>query len=412
MYSVKKIGFMLFSALIIFTGCDSSNPAGNDDNNGTVTATGKMLVIPTGAQSVKIGSGSRGVSSYEAKMVDSDGNSAEASVTWSSTDEDVASISASGSITINGAGATTIKASASVDGKTYEASVPLTIYFPSLWIVSPSAIVGTEGDSHDLEVVLYSLGNTGLTYTYSSENSNIASVSSDGTVTLKSAGNTVITVSDNKQNSFAIPVVVAGIPEVVLPVAKLTITPGNKTMFRNDEYQFSAEAENSDGEVVTADIIWSSRDESIATVDASGKVKAVALGETEIIAMADGIPATASVVVYPDTIIVIDPFLVEKAAGETQQMSAKAYSAKTETELTGITNFTWYIPSWSELHSSLSMLDVATINGSGLVKVKDDAMAGLPTFIFAGIEGSDAMGVAALIVGTGFGDIPDDFPEL
>jgi len=398
---VKKfmVAMTFVAGLTLFMGCDNS-PTGSSDNNNQ-NGGSYVMVIPGGGQSVKVDpSGTRNTHQISAHLINVDGTVVEASVTWSSSNTEVATVNASGVLSVVSNGVVNVTASATVDGQTYTATIPVTIYLPSTWVVTPSALLGTAGDSYELETVVFSMGNTGLTYTYSSSNAVVASVSAAGVVTLNAAGDAVITVTDNNSGTFSVPVVVIAAPTISLPVTKVSVTPGSKVMFKNDAVQFTAKAYDGAGAEVASTVTWSVSDNSIASVNQSGLVTGLTIGETKVIATVDGIPGSAEIVVYPDTIIVITPFFVSKGAGQTQQLTATAYNARTQTAISAITSFTWTIPQLGAIYPALSIFDVATIDQNGLLTVKSDATIGMPSFIFANIPGSEtAYGVAGMIVG-------------
>jgi len=99
------------------------------------------------------------------------------------------------------------------------------------------------------------------------------------------------------------------------------------------------------------------------------------------------------IIVNPDTIIIVEPFWADIAAGSTKQFTAKAYNAKNAMSLIpSINNFTWTIPTYG-----ISAFDIATVNSTGLVTVKTDALPGMQTFIMANVTGNTELGGGAAI---------------
>ena len=80
-------------------------------------------------------------------------------------------------------------------------------------------------------------------------------------------------------------------------VATVVVTPGNATLVSLGETeQLSASAQDASGNTITGKTFtWSSSDEMIATVSASGLVTAVANGSVTITATSDGVNGTAAV---------------------------------------------------------------------------------------------------------------------
>jgi uncharacterized protein YjdB len=350
----------------------------------------KVLVITNGAQSMK----PDGVLTYTAQFVNAEGTvSTPTGLTWSSSESGVATIAASGVITVAGVGTTTVTASVTEDGTTYTASVPLGIASPTVFAVVPSAIIWEPSGSIQLET--FYLGTATPTYTYSSSNTAVASVSGTGNVTFNGIGSCVITVtaSTHPNNPFLVPVLVVGPPTVTLPVTRVEVTPASASLFRGESQQLTAQAFNPDGPV-SKTFAWSSSDASVASVDGSGRVTAVGLGTAYISAIADGIAGRAEIFVSPDTIIQVTPFLASIRAGASMQFTAKAYNIRTGgTLLPGITNFSWFIPSYG-----FPMFDFATVNASGLVSVNANAFVGNMTFVAATLPGRDDIGGVGVIM--------------
>ena len=377
----------------LITGCKKDNDD-NDNNDNTSSAKDYVLVIKNGAQNI---TPDKNIS-YSAYLVDTEGNeTAATSVTWSVSDTKVATINNSGVISSVGTGSVTIKASVTVGDKIYTTSVPLGIYIPpTLFTVAPSAIIGMKGDVYDLITIFLSIGDK-PTYTYTSDNDTVATVDNQGNVTLKGIGfcNISVKASTMQNSPFIVPVCVVEEPKIVLPVARVELTPNSANKFKGETSQFFAKAYNTSNEVVNdASFNWSSLDENVATVNETGLVTATGLGNTYIQAITHGIIGQAEIFVMPDTIIVVDPFFVEISAGKTHQFTAKAYNAHNSTLYSDVTNFTWTIPTYG-----FSMFDIATVDATGLVSVKSDAIPGMMSFVVANITGNEnLMGGAGFMV--------------
>jgi DNA/RNA endonuclease G (NUC1) len=73
-----------------------------------------------------------------------------------------------------------------------------------------------------------------------------------------------------------------GTPTPVGPVATVSVTPGNATMAVGDTRQYTATGRDGSGQVASTTFTWSSSNEAVATVSASGLVTAVANGSASI----------------------------------------------------------------------------------------------------------------------------------
>ncbi len=340
-----------------------------------------VLVIENGAQKINPDQSV----TYSAILIDKEGNVSDpSSITWSTSDGAIATISSTGVISAAGEGMVTVTASVTIDGVTLTAKAPLGIYLPSIFTVAPCAILYEVGGSIQLEAIhLTTTGVVEPTCSYVSSDATIASVSSGGLVTFNKAGSCYITVtatSINGQPSTIVPVTVIAPYIVALPVVRVDVTPSSKDLFQNETAQLTAIAYDIDGNQVSGKTpVWSSADIGVVTVNSSGLVTPVNPGETFVYASINGMLGQANIVVNPDTLVVVEPFYVNIPAGGTRQFTATAYhlTRTTATELSGV-NFTWEIPTYG-----FDMFDIATVNSSGLVTMKTDAMPGMMTMVVA-----------------------------
>ena len=124
--------------------------------------------------------------------------------------------------------------------------------------------------------------------TWASSDTSVATVE-NGIVTLHTAGSTVISVKKGeKTDEFILTVIDGRVPEL----ATITISgmPQNgEVQFLNGSLQLSATC--SDSSVV----VWRSNDETVATVDAMGKVTFVSPGSVDIVAQKEGDTSVYSV---------------------------------------------------------------------------------------------------------------------
>ena len=136
---------------------------------------------------------------------------------------------------------------------------------------------------------------TGRTTTWTSSNSNVASVSA-GVVTALSVGTATITATiDGKTATTQI--------TVSLPaVATVTISPAAKTLVVGGTSQLNAIVKDARGNTLTGRVVtWTSSDETKVTVSATGVVTGVVLGSATITATSEGKSGTALVTVSDGT---------------------------------------------------------------------------------------------------------------
>lgn len=367
-------GYFLFSGI---TSCKKDD----DDGNGSGGASTYVLIIENGAQKI---SPEQSVT-YSARLIDPNGKvTTPDNVNWTTSDNQIATISSAGVINVVGQGMVTVKASVTIGDNTLTAQAPLGIYAPSIFTVAPAAILYEVGGSIQLEAIY--LSPTGViepTCTYNSSDPSVASVSSSGLVTFNKAGSCYITVTATSLDgnpTNIVPVTVIGPITVPLPVVRVDVTPSSTDLFKNETVQLTAKAYNSDGQEVSGKTpVWTTGDADVVTVSSTGLVSPINPGEAFVYATIDGIMGQSYIVVNPDTLVIVEPFHVSIPAGGTQQFTAKTYhlTRNSATLLSGI-NYGWEIPTYG-----ISMLDIATVNSSGLVTMKSDAMQGMVTTVIA-----------------------------
>ena len=133
---------------------------------------------------------------------------------WTSSDESILTVDGSGKIAVVGLGKATITATAT-DGSDVSASMTFNAIKPVKKIsYGDSRIVITEGKTFSVDVSIDPVDASDKTVSWSSSDSNIATVDPNGVITAKSVGNCDIIVSaqDGSKATLKIPVVVE--PEV------------------------------------------------------------------------------------------------------------------------------------------------------------------------------------------------------
>ncbi len=129
---------------------------------------------------------------------------------------------------------------------------------------------------------------SGVSFTWSSSNSDVAEVQDDGTAIARANGIATITArAEGVEGDATL--------TVDQEVDRVSIAPGADTLEAGDEQQLEAEARDANGHPV-ADVEgfeWSSSDLSVAEVDPTGLVTAVSDGDAEIRATVEGVTGTA-----------------------------------------------------------------------------------------------------------------------
>ena len=113
---------------------------------------------------------------------------------------------------------------------------------------------------------------------WSSQNENVAIVSNDGTITALSIGETTVTVKAIDGSDINTVIKVSVVPT---PAESIRINAPQSTSFRVGE-TINLTADVTPDDATDKSITWSSSDESIASVDAIGKVTANGVGRVLI----------------------------------------------------------------------------------------------------------------------------------
>ncbi|HTI64210.1 MAG TPA: Ig-like domain-containing protein, partial [Gemmatimonadaceae bacterium] len=213
-------------------------------------------------------------------------------VTWSTSNSSVATVSASGVVTGVAPGAATITATS--EGKSGSSSVTVLVPVASV-TVAPSSKTLAIGQTVTLVATTKDAsGNvlTGRTISWTSSDPSVATVSSSGIVTGASGGTATITAtSEGKSGTSTITVTPA-------PVGSVTVTPSPASVVLGKTVQLFATVRDTSGTIVTdRPVTWTSSNTSVATVDANGLVKGVGTGTATITAKSETKSGTSAVTV-------------------------------------------------------------------------------------------------------------------
>lgn len=134
----------------------------------------------------------------------------------------------------------------------------------------------TINDVHQFTVTHEPSNLQAPSYIWSTSNENIVSVNNSGEITAKSIGEATITVFTSDK------ALQASCKVTVVPILATGISLGTKTIElligEEQTLTYTITPDNTTDKQVT----WSSADNNIATVDNTGKVKAISVGETQI----------------------------------------------------------------------------------------------------------------------------------
>lgn len=233
----------------------------------------------------------------EATVRDSGGSEiVGAAVGWSALDTLVAKVDADGLVTAVADGTTVVAAvsgsaigTATVDVAQQPAEIELsssTLTFASLG--DTTRVVASVRDALGSAV-------SGPSVTWTTSDTTVATVSSEGLVRAEGNGNAVImATSDQATGSLAVTVRQMAGSIALAPDSIVFASPGDTASLALDVHDALGSP------IVDPAVSWSSSDDAIATVDGYGTITAVAAGTVTISADADGNVAQSSVRVVPE----------------------------------------------------------------------------------------------------------------
>ena len=265
-------------------------------------------------------------------------------VEWTSSDESVATVDETGTVTAVAAGEANV--TASVKDADIAASTHIKVVVTPTGVVAPESIdLVTNGENtKDLDAKLVPADATDVKLAYESSDESVATVDETGKVTAVANGECTITTyvtakaEDAEASELSAVVVEAAdseetddsvatmpedlaamdsafgvVPEDLKAETKVTVTTNVESITLD-----KTEGVLTVGNTVTvtatvtpdtatnASVTWSSSDEAIATVDSEGKITAVALGTATITAVSDSNPdanATYAVTVQAKKVV-------------------------------------------------------------------------------------------------------------
>ena len=277
------------------------------------------------------------------------------SVEWSSSDENIASVSSEGVITANGEGSCIItctaadgygtKSTCEVTIKQQVTEIALSETNASLWVGDTKTITATASPT--------TASNTSVEW--SSSDDNVATVSSDGVITAKGEGTCIITCT--AADGYG----TKSICEVIVKqqVTEIALSETNASLWVDETKTITATALPTTASNTSVE--WSSSDDNVATVSSDGVITAKGEGTCIITCTAAdgyGIKSTCEITVKQQvTEIVLSETTVSLCLGDTKTITATA-----TLETASNTDVIW----------SSSDENVATVSADGIVTAKGE----------------------------------------
>ena len=209
-------------------------------------------------------------------------NADDQAVTWSSSDNNVVSVDATGKITANAKGSATITVTTADGGKTATCTVTVTEPAAPIEVTAIALKASTTiaiGDTETLTVTYTPAdANTGKALTWKSDNTAVAIVDANGVVKGIAAGTANITATSTTNPAITATCAVT-VQAVAVTGVSLNKTSINLQVGGSETLTTTVTPANA----TNKEIIWNTSDGSIATIN-NGKVTAVSAGKTTITA--------------------------------------------------------------------------------------------------------------------------------
>ena len=277
------------------------------------------------------------------------------SVEWSSSDDNVATVSSEGIVTAKGQGTCTITCTAAdgygtksiceVTVKQQVTEIALSETSASLWV----------GETKTLSATVSPTTASNTSVEWSSSNDNVASVSSEGMITAKGEGTCIITCT--AADGYG----TKSICEVIVKqqVTEIALSETNASLWVGETKTITATALPTTAS--NTSVAWSSSDDNVATVSSEGVITANGEGTCIITCTAAdgyGIKSTCEITVKQQvTEIVLSETTVSLCLGDTKTITATA-----TLETASNTDVIW----------SSSDENVATVSADGIVTAKGE----------------------------------------
>ena len=201
-------------------------------------------------------------------------------VTWTSSNESVATVDASGNVKAVKAGSATITVTTKDGSKKATCSVTVTPKPVAVESVSldKTTLSMTEGASGALKATVKPDNASDKSVTWTSSNESVATVDASGNVKAVKAGSATITVTTKDGSKKA----TCSVTVTPKPVAVESVSLDKTTLSMTEGASGALKATVKPDNATDKSVTWTSSNESVATVGANGNVKAVKAGSATI----------------------------------------------------------------------------------------------------------------------------------
>ncbi len=214
-------------------------------------------------------------------------------IVWASSNPNVATVDATGTVTAIVAGAATITATS--EGVTGSAALNVAIPAVASVVLQPRTATIQRGATLQLSATVTDESGAIITNrapTWTSSAAGVAIVSASGLVTAVSPGSALIAAAlDGKADTMSVTV-------VAVPVGSVTVQPVTASLTVGQGTTLTATVKDANGAVVTdRPVAWTTSNSAVASVTQGGVVKALSAGTAVISATSEGSTGSATVTV-------------------------------------------------------------------------------------------------------------------
>lgn len=336
---------------------------------------------------------------------------ATSTLTWSSSNKNIATVDQNGFVTAKNAGTATITCTASngVKGTCTVIVSANTIAVSSITLNQTNLEI-VSGDTYLLTATITPSNATNKDVTWSSNNNSIATVNSNGLVTGVGVGNAIITCQAQDGSGVMATCNITVNAATVL-INQITLNTTNKEISQGQTFQLSATVSPSNA--TNKSVTWSSNKTSVATVDNNGLVTGVGVGNAVITCEAQdgsGVKATCNVTIKVlATEITLNASNIVLTVGQTFRLSwtvipsnATFNSLKWSSDNTSVATVTQFVPSSESSNTIGGAIFVVEGNPGGLVTALAPGSATITCLVQ---DGSGVSATCNVIVKESTGDI-------
>lgn len=257
------------------------------------TQISKNFHVEKPAVSVKLDLSSLNLKVGQSQLIKAVTSQSNAKLLWSSSNTKVATVDQNGKVTAKKSGTAVITAKSST-GKTASCTIKVgsPVAVEKVTLNKSTAILRLGGSSVQLKATVTPTNATNQKVTYTSSNTKVANVSSDGKVTAKSVGTATITAKSANGKTATCKVTV----KEPIAVTKVTLSKTSASLKVGGTVQLTTAVAPSNATNKT--LTYTTSNSKVATVSSTGKVTAKAAGTVTItVKSANGKTATCKITV-------------------------------------------------------------------------------------------------------------------